>query len=49
VVVRIRDASTDEVIQEMPSREVQEMTKYLQNYAETLARHRVVLNRGTTI
>ena len=47
VIVRIRDASTNEVLNEMPSRAVQEVTKYLQNYADTLARHRAALQRGS--
>ena len=47
VVVRIRDSSTNEVLSELPSREVQEMQKYLQTYAETLARHRAALQRST--
>jgi hypothetical protein len=40
VVIRIRDASTDRVINEYPSKQVQELEKYMKNYAETLARHR---------
>jgi hypothetical protein len=47
VVVRIRDASTDEILNEMPSREVQEVEKYLRTYAETLARHRAALRRDS--
>src|SRR5438067_258207 len=33
VVIRIRDAATDQVISETPSREVEAMTKYLNEYA----------------
>jgi hypothetical protein len=40
VVIRIKDATTDQVLSELPSREVQAMTRYLKSYAETLARHR---------
>jgi hypothetical protein len=47
VVVRIRDASTDEVISELPSKEVQAVTRHLRAYAEALARHRAALNSGS--
>jgi hypothetical protein len=48
VVVRIKDAATDQVLSELPSKEVQAMSTYLKNYAETLARHRAAnLNQGT--
>src|SRR5213593_3127865 len=40
VVLRIRDATTDEVLSETPSKEVQAMSKYLNDYAATLSRHR---------
>src|SRR5258707_394144 len=43
VVLRIRDATTDQVITETPSREVQAMSKYLNDYAATLSRHRAAL------
>src|SRR5438128_2674000 len=43
LVIRILDATTDQVISETPSREVQAMTKYLSDYAQTLARHRAIL------
>jgi hypothetical protein len=43
VVLRIRDASTDQVISETPSKEVQAMSKYLNDYAATLSRHRAAL------
>ena len=43
VVLRIRDATTDQVISETPSREVQAMSKYLNDYAATLSRHRAAL------
>src|SRR5713101_5157458 len=42
-VLRIRDATTDQVISETPSREVQAMSKYLNDYAATLSRHRAAL------
>jgi hypothetical protein len=38
VVIRIRDASTDEIIHEYPSSEVENMAKYLKQYVATLAR-----------
>ena len=41
VIVRIRDANTDEVLNEIPSPEVEEMSKFLRNYADALARRRV--------
>ena len=47
VVLRIRDATTDQVISETPSREVQAMSKYLNDYAATLTRHRAVLKSPT--
>ena len=40
VVVRIKDAVTDQVLSELPSRQVQIMSRYLKDYAETMARHR---------
>jgi hypothetical protein len=43
VVLRIRDASTDQVLSETPSKEVQAMSKYLNDYAATLSRHRAAL------
>jgi hypothetical protein len=44
VVVRIRDSATDEVLNEMPSKQVQAMSAYLKNYTETLARHKAALH-----
>jgi hypothetical protein len=43
VVLRIRDATTDQVLSETPSKEVQAMSKYLNDYAATLSRHRAAL------
>ena|SRR5258708_5003594 len=40
VIIRIRDAATNEVINEYPSQQVEDMAKYMKTYAETLARHR---------
>jgi hypothetical protein len=40
VIVRIRDASTHRVIQEIPSAEVESLNKALRDYAEALARRR---------
>ena len=45
VVIRIRDVATDRVIEEYPSQQVEELSKYMRAYAETLARHRAA-NRG---
>jgi hypothetical protein len=46
VVIRVRDAATNEVLSEFPSEQVQAMSKYLKEYAETLARHRAALRGG---
>jgi len=43
VVLRIRDATTDQVISETPSKEIQAMSKYLNEYAATASRHRAAL------
>lgn len=45
VVIRIRDASTDEVLDELPSKEIQAMSKHLRDYAEAMARHRAALQK----
>lgn len=42
VVVRIRDAVTGRVLQELPSPEVQKVMRSLHDYAELLARRRAV-------
>lgn len=47
VILRIRDATTDQVISETPSKEVQAMSKYLNDYAATLSRHRAALKSAT--
>jgi hypothetical protein len=47
VVLRIRDATTDQVLSETPSKEVQAMSKYLNDYAATLSRHRAALKNPT--
>jgi hypothetical protein len=44
VVIRIREAETDRVIAEYPSRQVEEMAASMQKYADTLARRRAALN-----
>jgi hypothetical protein len=49
VIVRIRDASTDEVISELPSKDVQAMMRHLREYAETIARHRAAFTSGSVI
>jgi hypothetical protein len=41
VVVRIRDASTDRVVRELPSPEVQALMRTLNDYAKLAARRRV--------
>lgn len=40
VIVRIRDAVTDRVLNEYPSTEVEHLALYLKQYSETLARRR---------
>jgi FlaG protein len=40
VVVKIRDASTDEILSEIPSTEIQALNKHLKEYTELLARRR---------
>ena len=47
VVLRIRDSATDQVLSETPSKEVQAMSKYLNDYAATLSRHRAALKSPT--
>jgi hypothetical protein len=44
VVVKILDAATDQVLSELPSKEIQAMQAYLKNYADTLARHKAALH-----
>ena len=46
VVIRIRDAATDQVLAEYPSQQVEEIAAYMKTYAETLARHRAALHKG---
>jgi FlaG protein len=43
VVVQIRDSATNEVLSELPSKEVQAMSKQLKEYADALARRRAAL------
>ena len=47
VVLRIRDATTDQVLSETPTKEVQAMSKCLNDYAATLSRHRAALKNPT--
>ena len=47
VVIRVRDAATDRVLSETPSKEIQAMSKYLNDYAATLSRHRAALQSPT--
>jgi len=48
VVIRVRDAATDEVLSEIPAEQVEAMARYLKDYAETLARHRASLRGDST-
>src|SRR5205085_8705249 len=43
VIVRIRDAATDRVLDELPSAQVQAVHKAMADYAEKMARHRAAL------
>lgn len=43
VVVRIRDAATDRVLDELPSAQMQAVHKAMAEYAEKMARHRAAL------
>ncbi len=45
VVIRVRDATTDQVISEYPSRAVEEMAAYMRQYAAALARRRATRQR----
>ena len=47
VIIRIKDPSTDRVISEYPSAEVEAMEKYMRQYADTLARHRTSARPGS--
>ena|SRR5215208_6699208 len=47
VVLRIKDSLTDAVLNEFPSKEVQAMSKHLQDYAATMARRRVATQNGS--
>jgi hypothetical protein len=43
VVVRVRDTATDALIEETPSKEIQQMHKVLRDYAQTMARRKTAL------
>jgi hypothetical protein len=43
VVVRVRDSATDALIDETPSKEIQQMHKFLKDYAQTLSRRKTAL------
>jgi FlaG protein len=43
-VLRIRDATTNAVISESPSAEIQAMSRALKAYADTLARHQAAVH-----
>jgi FlaG protein len=47
VVIRIKDALTDQVIDEYPSREIEAMAASMKQYADMLARRRVALHSET--
>jgi hypothetical protein len=47
VVLRIKDSLTDAVLNEFPSKEVQAMSKHLQDYAQAMARRRVTIQNGS--
>lgn len=49
MVVRVRDAATDEVLSELPSNEIQVMNEHLKDYADTAARLRAALHKGSGI
>lgn len=49
MVIEVRDAVTDQVIRQYPSREVEEMNRYMQQYAETLARRRAAQNHDGSV
>jgi uncharacterized FlaG/YvyC family protein len=49
VVVRIKDSATDAVLSEYPNKDVQAMSQYLRQYAETLARRRAALQSHTSV
>lgn len=38
MVIEIRDSVTDQVIRQYPSREIEAMNRYMQQYADTVAR-----------
>ncbi len=48
VVIRVKDAVTGEVISEYPSRQIEELAKYMKQYADTLARLRGAQRNGPT-
>jgi uncharacterized FlaG/YvyC family protein len=43
IIVRIRDTATDAVLSELPSPEVQALSRHLHEYTQALARRRIVL------
>lgn len=48
VVIRVRDATTDQVINEYPSREIEAMNVYMKKYADTLARRHAARSSGSS-
>jgi hypothetical protein len=46
VVIRVRDSATNEVLREYPSEQVEALSRYLNEYAETLVRRRAALRGG---
>ena len=51
MVVRVRDAATDEVLSELPAKEIQAMNKHLKDYADAAAaaRRHAALHNGSGI
>ena len=49
VIIRIRDAATDQVLSETPSVEVEAISKFLTSYAATMGRHRAATTSGQLI
>jgi hypothetical protein len=47
MVVRVRDAATDEMLSELPAKEIHAMDKHLKDYADAAARYRAALLKGS--
>jgi hypothetical protein len=44
VIIRVKDANTDEILSEFPSKDMQAMMRAMKDYADTLARHRAAMH-----